>query len=258
MRDNMTTHAPKKFIFEADFSADSDQSVSAPRLQRLFTRQDVEKIRQECFEKGQTTALVRAQELIVQAQDALSHAEEARIHQEQLRVAAEHARHAAEQRTLEAVEALIQHSQSAFSDLAEISQAHWKQAAELALVCARQIAGEALRSFPQGAILAAMGALATEIQSQPRLTVRAGADWAPGFQTALDQKARALGLPCQIQVTADPDMPLAGFDFNWGDGRAQFDPQSAADKIGAALRAALANAQTLTPNPTPVRPQNGA
>jgi hypothetical protein len=72
MRDNMTTHAPKKFIFETEFTADTDHAVSAPRQQRLFTRQDVEKIRQECFEKGQTTALVRAQELIVQAQDALA------------------------------------------------------------------------------------------------------------------------------------------------------------------------------------------
>jgi len=258
MRDNMITHAPKKFIFETEFTADIDHAVSAPRQQRLFTRQDVEKIRQDCFEKGQTTALVRAQELIVQAQDALTHAEEMRVHEEQFRVAAEHERIAAEQRTLEAVEALIGHSQDAFATMAEVSQAHWKQAAELALVCAKQIAGEALKHFPQGAILAAMEALATEIKAQPRLTVRAGPEWAQGFQTALDQKARALGLPCQVQVTPDPDMPLAGFDFNWGDGRAQFDPQSAADKIGAALTAALTNAQPTAHNPIPVPPQNGA
>ncbi len=258
MRDNMTTHAPKKFVFETEFTADIDHAVSAPRQQRLFTRQDVEKIRQDCFEKGQTTALVRAQELIVQAQEALVNAEEARVHQEQLRVAAEQARLVAEHHTRDAVEALIGHSQDAFSTMAEVSHAHWKQAAELALVCAKQIAGEALRSFPQGAILAAMEALATEIKAQPRLTVRAGPEWAQGFQTALDQKARVLGLPCQVQVTPNPDMPLAGFDFNWGDGRAQFDPQSAADKIGAALRAALTNAQPTFPNPIPVPPQTGA
>lgn len=253
----MNPHAPRKFVFDTEFSADSDQPVSAPRQQRLFTRQDVEKIRQECFEKGQYTALVRAQELIVQAQDALSHAEEARVHEEQLRVAAEQERLAAEHRTLEAVEALIHHSQDAFASMAEVGQAHWKQAAELALVCAKQIAGEALKHFPQGAILAAMDALATEIKAQPRLTVRAGAEWAQGFQTALDQKAGQLGLPCQVQVTPDPNMPLAAFDFNWGDGRAQFDPQSAADKISAALQSALTSAQSVAPHPIPVPPQNG-
>lgn len=253
----MNTHAPRKFVFETEFSADSDQPILEPRLQRLFTREEVEKIRQECFEKGQHTALVRAQELIVQAQDALTHAEEARVHEEHLRVAAEQERLAAEHRAREAAEALIQHSQAAFAAMADVSHVHWKQAAELALVCARQVAGEALKHFPQGAVLAAMDALATEIKAQPRLTVRAGAQWAGAFQSALDQKALELGLPCQIQVTPDPDMPLAGFDFNWGDGRAQFDPQSASDKIGAALRIALSSAQTVNPHPIPVPIQNG-
>ena len=238
----MTTHSPRKFVFETEFLDDVKQTVVPPRPQRLYTRDDVEKIRQECFDRGQTTALVRTQELIVQAQDAQTNAEEARVYQEELRVAAEHQRIEAEQRTLEAVDALIQHSQHAFTAMASVSLDHSKQAAKLAMIAAKQIAGEALKHFPQGAILAAMEALASEIKSQPRLTVRAGPEWADRFQTALDQKIAAMGLDCRIQVTPDPDLPLAAFDFNWGDGRAQFDPVQASEKISAALQTALAGA----------------
>jgi flagellar assembly protein FliH len=247
----MSDQTPRKFIFETVFAADGE-ATAQPRPQRLFTRQEVELIRTECFEKGQYTALVRAQEQIVQAQEALIFAEEARVEQEQERVAAEQARVVAEQHTLVAVEALIQDTQAAFSTMSQVTHEHWKSAAELAMVCARRIAGEALDHFPAGAVVAAMEALATEIKAEPRVTVRAGPAWAQGFQTALDQKARALGLGCQVLVTTDPALPIAAFDFNWGDGRASFDPETAAQKISAALTLALSSAAApLAPTASP-------
>jgi flagellar assembly protein FliH len=253
----MTKTAPQKFVFDTEFSETGEGFVPAPRQKQLFTREDVEKIQDEFFAKGQKSALVAAQDRVVAAQEALAHAEQSRLAEDQLRVGAEQDRLKAEHYTQEAVETLIQHTQSVFYDMGQVSHAHWKQAAELALVAAKQIAGEAFKHCPQGAILAAMDALANEIKAQPRLTVRAGASWADRFQAALDQKARALGLPCQVRVVADPDLPLGAFDFDWGDGRARFDPDLAAEKIGLALRAALNSGPAIAPEPNLVPSQNG-
>jgi flagellar assembly protein FliH len=41
-------------------------------------------------------------------------------------------------------------------------------------------------------------------------------------------------------VKTDPALPRAAFTFDWGDGRAAFDPQAAAARVAAALETALA------------------
>ena len=38
----------------------------------------------------------------------------------------------------------------------------------------------------------------------------------------------------------DPSLPLAAFQLEWADGRADFDPAAAADRIATALTSALA------------------
>jgi flagellar assembly protein FliH len=41
-------------------------------------------------------------------------------------------------------------------------------------------------------------------------------------------------------VTGDAAMPNAAFTLDWGEGRAAFDPQAAADRVTRALETALA------------------
>ena len=43
-----------------------------------------------------------------------------------------------------------------------------------------------------------------------------------------------------VVVKADPSLPPAAFSFDWGEGRAAFDPAAASARVEAALETALA------------------
>ena len=59
------------------------------------------------------------------------------------------------------------------------------------------------------------------------------------LEAALTQAADRAGFAGQIVLKTDPAMPAAAFVFDWGDGRASFDPQAASARVEAALIAAL-------------------
>jgi flagellar assembly protein FliH len=57
-----------------------------------------------------------------------------------------------------------------------------------------------------------------------------------------------------VAFREDPSLPLAAFQLEWADGRADFDPAAAADRIALALTSALAaeagHAESLKPAQT--------
>ena len=200
----MTDIAPRKFSFETVFDDEGGIAYAPPKQKRIFTLEEVTQIRAECFEEGQRSALVVAEQAAAAALQALAHA-----------------------------------AHGALSTLVQIAHDHRVGSAELSLACARQIADAALEQFPDAPALAALDALAGEITTGPRLTVRAAADLVERFQRTLDEQAQALGMPGQIIVKADPMMPLAAFHFDWGDGRASYDPTITAERVAQALHNAL-------------------
>lgn len=143
----------------------------------------------------------------------------------------------------EAAQALAEASRAvraALDSLKALAHEHRVAAAELALACGRAIAGEALQQFPEAAAAAALESLAQELASQPRLLVRTSPDQAERMGEALARAADAMGHPGAVQVKADPRLAPAAFSFEWGDGRAAFDPAQASARVGEALAAALA------------------
>src|SRR5947207_1892108 len=91
---------------------------------------------------------------------------------------------------------------------------------------------------------------AAEVE-QVRAQARAEGE-AAALQRAEAQTAQALS---QLAEAARFALPRAAFLLDWGDGRAAFDPEAAAARVGAALEAALAaeglHAEAL---PIPVTP----
>ena len=81
--------------------------------------------------------------------------------------------------------------------------------------------------------------MAREMETTPRLAVRTAADLVDRLQTALDATAQSCGYAGQIVVRGDPDLPMAAFVLDWGDGRASFDPTLAAERVAEALRSAV-------------------
>jgi len=200
----MTT-AHRKFTFDTVFNDAGEIAAQPPPIKRVFLPDEVEKIRREAYAEGERSALVR-QELTQTA----------------------------------ALNDIAGSVRAAFGALAQVAHGHRAASAELALACARTIAGAALELFPEAPAAAALETLAREVEATPRLTVRTAPDMVGRIQTALDRVSHGLGLTAQIVARADPNLPPAAFVLDWGDGKASFDPNEASERVAAALRNAIA------------------
>ena len=183
----MTQAPPAKFLFDTVF--DNGAVVPASRAKRHFTAEDLEQARAEGRAEGERSAV------------ALAEADMAA--------------------TLDDISGTLR---QAIGALAALAHEHRRASADLSLACARRIADAALDQFPHAPVEAALGALAQELAAEPRLLVRAPAGDAERLSELLTATAERIGLSCQIVVRADPSLPRAAFGFDWGDGKAQFDP----------------------------------
>jgi flagellar assembly protein FliH len=204
MTDIQDTPALQKFTFDTVFE-DSGRVIAPIRPKKIFTADEVEQIRRECFAEGERSAVAAAQ--------------------------------AAQAVTLQQIAAA---AQGALGGLAMVAHEHRAGSARLALAAARKIADAALERFPEAPATAALDALAREIEAVPRLIARCAEDQTQAIQAALEQAAQSAGYPGQIVVRADPSLPLAAFVLDWGDGSAAFDPEASAARVSQALEEALA------------------
>ena len=199
----MTPSAPRKFTFDTVF--DGERVIAPPKPKRAFTPEELEAARADAYAQGQRSVVAQAE---AQAAQALR----------------------------EVTGAL----RTAFAHLTEVAHAHRSDSARLALTCARKIADAALDQFPEQPALAALEALSRELDAQPRLLVRASAANVDRLTTALNAAAESAGFAGLVVVKADPGLAPAAFSFDWGEGRAAFDPAAASARVEAALETALA------------------
>lgn len=196
----------KPFAFDTVFDDAGAVAFQPVARKRSWTSEEVEQIRAAAFAEGERSAVAQAEGL---AADALAD--------------------------------IARAARSAMTALAGVAHEHRTGSAGLALAAARSIADAALARFPDAPVSAALEALAREVEAQPRLTVRVAAGLEGRVQAALDQTAAAIGFQGQITARADAALPLAAFVLDWGDGKAAFNPIAAADRVAAALDAALAS-----------------
>jgi len=199
------TNPHQKFGFDTEFDSAGGIAYAPPVVKRTYAPDEVAQIRGLAFAEGERSGVVRAEEAVA---DALAQIADA--------------------------------SRSGLGHLANLAHEHRAACAELAMAAARVIAGAALDGLPEAPAAAALKALAHEIEATPRLIVRTAPELVARLQTALEQTAQTCGFGGQILVQADPALAIAAFVFDWGDGRASFDPAEAAERVADALRAAVA------------------
>lgn len=201
----MSNGTYQRFAFDTVFDDRGGVAYEAPKVKKSFTPEEVEAVRAEAFAEGERSAVARAEQEAAQALNAIAHA----VH-------------------------------GAFSTLTAVAHEHREGSARLALACANKIADAALDQFPEAPASAALLALAREVEAQPKLSVRVAPHLVERTQAALEQTAQAVGYPGQIIARADPGQAPAGFVLDWGDGRAAFNPEEAAQRVAQALEAAIA------------------
>jgi flagellar assembly protein FliH len=194
-----------RFGFDTDFDAKGAIGYVAPRPKRMFPAEEVEQIRAAAYAEGERAALAS--------------------------VAAEQAG---------ALSEIASACTQALPRLAEVAHEHRQGSAALSLACARAIADAALDRFPEAPVLAALEALAREIDAQPRLVVTAAPTLADALKTTLEDVARGLGFEGSVVIKADAGVGPHAFTLDFGDGQAAYDPATAADRVTQALFAALA------------------
>jgi flagellar assembly protein FliH len=199
------SNAPRKFNFDTVFDQSGDIASAPTPVKRSYSPDEVEQIRKQAYAEGERSATTKAEEAAAAALADIGAS-----------------------------------AKVAMAALADVSHQHRADCAELALGVGRAIADAALDAFPEAPAQAALAALAREVQSEPKLTVRAPEALVERLQTALNQTAQACGLAGEIIVKGDPAMPPAAFTLDWTDGRAAFDPVEAATRVAEALRTALA------------------
>ena len=149
-----------------------------------------------------------------------------------------------------ALSAIGQALASAAPGLAQVAQAHRRQAAELAMAAARVVAASALDRHPEAPLQAALEALGQEVDASPRLVIRTG-DLTEATHARIEQLCADAGFSGIVAFRTDPAMAAAAFQLEWADGRAAFDPDEAFARMTEALNSALAaeagHAETLTP-----------
>jgi flagellar assembly protein FliH len=208
-----TAPAHRRFTFDTVF--DGDRVITPPKPKTAFTAQEVEQARAQGFAEGQRTVTARAE---ADAAAALA----------------------------EAVRAI----REAMTALSTLAHEHRAGSARLAMAAGRRIADAALDRFPEAPAVAALDALAREVEAQPRLIVRTSGPRLSRLEAALTQASEAAGFAGRLVVKTDPALAGAAFTFDWGEGRAAFDPEAAAERISIALEEAL-SAEGLHAEPLP-------
>ena len=201
----MTDIPHKRFAFDTVFDDRGGVAYTAPKVKRSFTPEELEEAKTEAYAEGEKSAVARA-----------------------------------EQAAANALRDIARGVEEAFGALSAVAHEHRTGSAMLALACGRKIADAALEQFPEAPINAALTSLAREIEAQPRITVRVAEHLVERTQASLEETAHAIGYPGQIVARGDDTLAPAAFTFDWGDGRAAFDPDEATRRVAEALEAAIA------------------
>jgi len=210
--------APRKFTFDTVF--DGDRVIVPVKPKTAFTAEEVEEARAQGFAEGQRTVVAKAE---AEAAVALA----------------------------EAVRAI----RDAMTALSTLAHEHRAGSARLAMAAGRRIADAALDRFPEAPAVAALDALAREVEAQPKLTVRTSAARLARLEAALTDASETAGFAGRLVVKTDPSLAGAAFTFDWGEGRAAFDPEAAAERVSVALEEAL-SAEGLHAEPLPISPED--
>ena len=193
----------RKYVFDTEFTPDGRVLREASAQPRL-TQEDIEAARKRAFEAGQQAA------------------------------EAEAAREAAA-----ALKQLAAVATSVLSRLDDESRMLRQDAAQLALIAARKIAGAALDKFGVENAAAAVEAAMDTLRQQPRLVVKLAPDAADALRARLEEMCAAHAYAGAVLVRADAARAPGEVAIDWGEGAVAHDPEAVARRIEELIAAAL-------------------
>ena len=152
----------------------------------------------------------------------------------------------AEREAAAALQALADASSAILTRLDAESRAMREEAARVAFIAARKIAGAALDGFGAERAAAAIEAAMDSLRHQPRLVVKLSPEAAETLRPRIAAMCETHAYAGAILVRPEPGMGAGEVSIDWSDGVVTLNPDEAIERINTLLEAALATLE----NPT--------
>lgn len=198
----------RKYAFETEFAPDGAILSAAPKK---LTTEEVETERSKAYDRGKLDATAQAEREVAGALQALA----------------------------DAASAIL-------TRLDVESRSMREEAARVALLAARKIAGESLDAFGAERAAAAVEAAMDALRHQPRLVVRLSPEAAEQLKPRIEEMTATHAYAGAVLVRAQPGLRNGDVVIDWSDGVITLNPDETAERISALVDAAIANAESST------------
>ncbi len=194
----------RKFAFDTEFAPDGAIVRDAAKK---ITPEDIEAHAAQAYQKGKLDAVAQA-----------------------------------EREAAAALQALADASSAILTRLDAESRAMRDEAARLAFIAARKIAGAALDAYGGERAAAAIEAAMEGLRHQPRLVVKLSPQAAASLEPRIAAMCETHAYAGAVLVRAEPGLGAGEVSIDWSDGVVTLNPDEAAQRVNTLIDAALAAA----------------
>ncbi|MGE0533072.1 MAG: hypothetical protein AB7G40_15865 [Hyphomonadaceae bacterium] len=198
----------RKYGFDTEFAPDGEILHDGAAIARRLSPEEIEAACAAAYEKGKKDAIAQA-----------------------------------EREAASALQALAGAASAVLTRLDAESRAMREEAARVAVLAARKIAGAALDRFSADHIEAAVDAAMDSLRHQPRLVVRLAPEAAEGLRPRIETMTQTHAYAGAVLVREQAGLRAGEVIIDWSDGVIAIDPENIAQRINDVVDAALASAE---------------
>jgi flagellar assembly protein FliH len=193
---------PQKFKFDVEFRPEGDliSNAARARQRKILTQEELDGMLSRARHDGMKVGQVRAAEQTAAAVEQLC--------------------------------AVVQQSVGSAQNQVEELR---REAAQLALVCARKLASEAVAALPQADVEAALYEAIHQAITEPRIVLRAAPNVIAAIKDKLEDLARDSGYEGRVVASPEPGMNDGDCRIEWRGGGAERSMDHLADAIGEVI-----------------------
>lgn len=195
------THSPSPFMFETEFTPSGDVLKGPDR--KFFSREETDQLAVKARQEGEAKA-----------------------------------RQTAEVRGFASVDKIVAHLAPVSAQLSALAEQLRAEAAELAMIAARRIAGDALDKNGDAAAATAIADVIRQLKLNPIITVSLAAESLPEVERRMEQ-IRRQGSAANIAFVADAKARPGDWRVEWGEGATGFSREGVEAAIDAIIKARL-------------------
>lgn len=192
----MNKSVPQKYDFTTVFAADGKVLQSKDSWRKVIPREEVQKKEAEAFERGRKDELVLA-----------------------------------EQSSQVAIENLGDQLKQILSTFTKTSHQCREDAAHLAFIVAKKVAGAALEQFELAQVKDLIEQTLSELKGSPRIKIKTSEAVASKLKTQLKPLLDISGYTGSVVIEVDPQANCGAVSLEWGEGAVAFDPQEVESRI---------------------------